>query len=56
MSELSFLDKDTRIKDPALQELHSRGHGPDTKMNGRQEVAACCVMKMMIQAAGAIQR
>jgi hypothetical protein len=27
MSELSFLDKDTRIKDSALQEANSRGHG-----------------------------
>jgi hypothetical protein len=55
MLELSFLDKDTRIKDSALQEVHSRGHGPDTKTNGQQEVAACSVTNMMIQAAGAVQ-
>jgi len=54
MSERSFLDMDIRIKDSASQEVHSRGHGPDTKMNGQQEVAACCVTNM-IQAAGALQ-
>jgi hypothetical protein len=55
MSELGFLDKDTRIKDSALQEVHSFGEGPDTKMNGQEKVAACCVTSVMIQAAGAVQ-
>jgi len=40
MSELSFLDKDTRIKDPALQEVHSRGHGPYTKIDNKKSQRA----------------
>lgn len=55
MSELSFLDKDTLIKDSTLQEVHSRGHGPDTKLNGQQEVAECCLTNMTIQAAGDVE-
>jgi hypothetical protein len=55
MSKLSFLYKDKRIKDSALQEVRSRGHGPDTKLNGQQEVAECCFTNMMIEAAGDVQ-
>jgi len=40
MSELSFLDKDTRIKDSALQEVHSRGHGPDMKLDNKKSQRA----------------